>query len=222
MKIRRACNEMRQWTLVLRCITVTRIPHLCERGPLFERLGCGCLPPLLPTVWSCAYNSYVNMDMELRILLDLCIATVLAGVVGLERELGSKPAGLRTHMIIGAVATLFVYLGQVAVREFLHGLPPGVHINTDPLRIFEAVLVGVSFIGAGTIIRTRDGQGVQYLTTAASLLLSAGIGMAVGCQLYVLAGGVTLLALIITRLLARVETKLLGTRPGKEKGNDTP
>ncbi|MEZ4807811.1 MAG: MgtC/SapB family protein [Flavobacteriales bacterium] len=150
--------------------------------------------------------------MELRIVLDLGIATVLAGVVGLERELGSKPAGLRTHMIIGAVAALFVHMGQVAVQEFLRELPPSININTDPLRIFEAIVVGVSFIGAGTIIRTRDGRGVQYLTTAASLLLSAGIGMAVGCQLYLVAVGVALLALVITRFMARVEAHLLGTR----------
>jgi len=152
--------------------------------------------------------SFVKMEMQLWIILDLGIAAILAGVVGLERELGAKPAGLRTHMIIGAVATLFVHMGQVAVREFLHELPPGININTDPLRIFEAIVVGVSFIGAGTIIRTPDGKSVQYLTTAASLLLSAGIGMAVGCQLYLLAVGVALLALVITRFIAHVEAAL--------------
>ncbi len=166
-----------------------------------------------------AHPRMTAMGFELQIVLDVAIAAALAGVVGLERELGSKPAGLRTHMIIGAVAALFVLMGQVAVREFLQELSADVNINTDPLRLFEAIVVGVSFIGAGTIIRTRDGHGVQYLTTAASLLLSAGIGMAVGYQLYVVALGVALLALIITRFMARVEAKVLGTRhrKGEEK-----
>lgn len=143
------------------------------------------------------------MQAQGSILLDVLVAALLAGVVGIERELRDKPAGLRTQMIIGAVAALFVELGKEAVRGYSQDLPPDVSVAADPIRVFEAIVVGVSFIGAGTIMRGSNGD-IHYLTTAASLLLSAGIGISVGFGLYYLAAGLAAFALSVNLGLLRV------------------
>lgn len=127
------------------------------------------------------------------VILNVFIAIVLAALVGFERESHHKPAGLRTNMIIAAVAVLLVSLGRGLAFEF--STFEGVRV--DPIRIIEAIIVGVSFIGAGTIIKSRDKVEVQNLTTAATLLFSAGIGIAVALQQYLLAVGVTGIALFI-------------------------
>ncbi|HQV52867.1 MAG: MgtC/SapB family protein [Flavobacteriales bacterium] len=148
-------------------------------------------------------------ERELWILLDVGIAALLAGAVGLERELDKKPAGLRTNMVIGAVAALFILLGKIVITIYDTSLSENVEITTDPVRVFEAIVVGVSFIGAGTIMRSSNGNGVQNLTTAASLLLSAGIGISVALHLYVLAVGVALLAWVINHFMGIFERRMI-------------
>ena len=127
------------------------------------------------------------------VILNVFIAIVLAALVGFERESNNKPAGLRTNMIIAAVAVLLVSLGRGLAHEF--STIEGVRI--DPIRIIEAIIVGVSFIGAGTIIKARENNDVYNLTTAATLLFSAGIGVAVALKQYLLDVGVTGIALFI-------------------------
>lgn len=137
------------------------------------------------------------------LLLDVVIAAVLAGVVGFERESAEKPAGFRTNMIIGASAALLVGLGHELAVSFTD-VP---NLRVDPIRIIEAIVVGVSFIGAGTIIKNSNGDSteVSNLTTAATILLSAGIGIAVALHFYVFAVGVAVLALIINQLMRKIK-----------------
>lgn len=146
---------------------------------------------------------------ELLILLNVIIASVLSGMVGFEREKAHKPAGFRTHMIIGGAAALLVSLGEIMVRNFTNlSYPPNV-LQTDPLRIIEAIIVGISFIGAGTILKGREEDKVYYLTSAATILFSAGIGISVALKKYILAIGLTLLIIIINYLVKSIKTHLI-------------
>jgi putative Mg2+ transporter-C (MgtC) family protein len=130
------------------------------------------------------------------------LAMLLGGLLGFERELASKPAGLRTHMLVAGAAALLVSLGDVVVTGFAHGMPGNV-VRSDPIRIIEAVIAGVSFLGAGTIMR-RGGHDVEGLTTAASILLASGVGLAVALSQVVLAAGVTVLGLVTLRVVGRL------------------
>lgn len=140
---------------------------------------------------------YSEWSEQLVIVVHVVIASLLAGVIGLERELSGKPAGFRTNMIVGGAAALIISTGKVLVTDFSTVTIIGGMLRTDPLRMIEAVVVGVSFIGAGTILKVEDKNKVQYLTTAAVLLFSAGIGMSVALRQYVLAAGVTGFILLI-------------------------
>ncbi len=130
------------------------------------------------------------------ILIDVAIALILGGILGLEREWKNKPAGLRTNMIISGSAALLVSLGRVVILDFNQITEPG-EIGVDPIRMVHAVVVGVSFIGAGTILKSSSDQMVRYLTTAATILMSAGIGIAISLKQYVLGIGVTILLVIV-------------------------
>ncbi|HEX9637014.1 MAG TPA: MgtC/SapB family protein [Acidobacteriota bacterium] len=148
------------------------------------------------------------MNWQLLVLGQIGIALLLSGLIGLERELAHKPAGLRTHMLVGAVATMLVALGGVIVQSF----SDHPSLRTDPIRIFEAIIVGISFLGTGTIIQRRHQERVEGLTTAASLLFTAGIGISVALKQHVLAGGATVLILIVNRLLGQLEGVMLRRR----------
>lgn len=132
---------------------------------------------------------------ELQILGRILISAVLAGLIGLEREFADKPAGLRTHMLVGTTSTLLVMLAIQMVSSF----DPASLIRTDPIRIVEAIVVGISFLGAGTILKyQREGEkDVEGLTTSASILSVAAVGIAVALDDLILAGGVTALNLLI-------------------------
>jgi putative Mg2+ transporter-C (MgtC) family protein len=81
-------------------------------------------------------------------------------------------------------------------------------IAADPIRILQAITIGVSFLGAGTIVRGRRPGDVQGLTTAASLLMSSGLGIAVALQQFVLAFGLSLLVFLVLRLVGKVEQRM--------------
>ncbi|MDQ2691988.1 MAG: MgtC/SapB family protein [Chloroflexota bacterium] len=135
------------------------------------------------------------MSTEVQLLGKVVIAALLGGLVGLEREVAERPAGLRTHMLVGATATLFVMLADVMLSTF----EPRDIITADPVRVVEAVVVGVSFLGAGTILKYRqEGERVvEGLTTSASILSVAAIGIAVALDVYILAVGAAVLNLFI-------------------------
>ena len=139
-------------------------------------------------------------------VLKVCIAAVLGAVLGLEREKHDKPAGLRTNMLIGGGSALLLILGQVIAVSMDPELPAEA-LGVDPTRIIHAIIMGISFIGAGTILKSPGDQVVRNLTTAATLLFSAGAGMCVAMDLYLLAVAVTGLGLAINTL-ARTRGRL--------------
>lgn len=151
--------------------------------------------------------------VELIILGDVALAMLLGAFIGLEREFKDKPAGLRTHILVAGASALLVALGDVIATQFYLDLG-GQVVQADPTRIMEAVIIGVSFVGAGTIIRSRDGSEVEGLTTAASLLVSAGVGICVVLSQIVLAVGITILVLVTLRGLGYIERKMV-SRMGK-------
>jgi putative Mg2+ transporter-C (MgtC) family protein len=139
---------------------------------------------------------------ELGILARVALAMLFGAVIGLEREAKDKPAGLRTHMLMAGAAALLVSLGNVIVRDYSTDLGTRL-VETEPLRIIGAVVTGVSFLGAGTILRRDEEHQVEGLTTAASLLVSATVGICVALSKWVLAVGVTILALVTLRGVSR-------------------
>jgi putative Mg2+ transporter-C (MgtC) family protein len=134
-------------------------------------------------------------SLRLELLLELTLAVLLGGTIGLERELRGKPAGLRTNILICMAAVLFT---DVSHRTALHGGDPG--------RIAAQILTGVGFIGAGTIIRTRGS--VVGLTSAATIWVVSAIGIALGSGAYLEAMGTTLLVMLVLAGLGWVERRL--------------
>ena len=129
---------------------------------------------------------------RLELFLQLCLATLFGGAIGLERELGGKPAGLRTNILI--------CIGSVLYTKLSITLAAG---NADPTRIAAQIVTGVGFIGAGTILHARGA--VVGLTSAATIWVVAAIGVALGAAVYWEAAGTTLLVLVVLQGLGRVE-----------------
>lgn len=144
-----------------------------------------------------------NYENQLLSLLDVFIACVLSGAVGFEREMHHKPAGFRTQMIVGGASAFLVRLADVAIDryEVLHKEV----LDADPIRIIQAIIIGISFIGAGTIVKQKGDKDIAYLTTAATTLFSAGIGIGVGFRQYILSIGVTLLVILVNGIGRRLK-----------------
>jgi putative Mg2+ transporter-C (MgtC) family protein len=118
-------------------------------------------------------------------LIPYGVALLLGGLIGLERELHHKPAGLRTNILICLSATLFTELALFMSKDSLDSTS----------RILQGVITGVGFIGAGAVI--QGSRSIHGITTAATIWLVTGIGIACGFQLYRTAVGVTAIALIV-------------------------
>jgi putative Mg2+ transporter-C (MgtC) family protein len=144
------------------------------------------------------------------------LAGGLGAVIGLEREFAEKPAGLRTHILVCAASALLMLVGQSVLDQFREKAADSA-FQGDPLRIIQAIVIGISFLGAGTIIH-QGGQYVEGLTTAASILLTAGIGIAVAVERLVFASGVTLLAIAVLFLFGWLERKLRSRSTSLDEG----
>src|SRR5262249_23902844 len=145
---------------------------------------------------------------ELWILLRVVIAILLGGVIGYERERTGKAAGLRTHMLVAVGATLFVSFTDLFAIES-HALAPAgpagnFRVQIEPLTTVQAIVTGISFLGAGTIFVSGRNR-VRGLTTAASIWVTAAVGISVGLERYLLAVGSTLLILLILHVVGRLE-----------------
>jgi putative Mg2+ transporter-C (MgtC) family protein len=134
------------------------------------------------------------MMAELWLLGNVALAMVLGATIGIERELSDRPAGFRTHMLVSGAAALLVNISNAMVTDFE---ATASLLNVDPIRVMEAVVAGVSFLGAGTIFQRRHAQTVEGLTTAASLLFVAGVGISVAAERIVLALGATILVVLV-------------------------
>ncbi len=144
----------------------------------------------------------VNLPIQIEIIFTVLIAVVLGGIIGLERELAGKPAGFRTHMLIAGAAAFLVELTQIVILTSRStALSDSLIVQADPIRIIQAIIVGVSFIGAGTIIQRKVEERIEGLTTAASILFTTGVGIAVAYDQYIASIGVTLIILIINYVL---------------------
>lgn len=146
-------------------------------------------------------------DYQLLVVGEVAVAMLLGGLIGAERQAADKPAGFRTHMLLAGASAALVGLAQGLLREFA-AMPERELVRGDPIRIIEAVMTGISFLGAGTIFRNSKESHVEGLTTATSLIFSGGIGVAVGLRQFVFAAGVTVLALIVLRVLHWLEQRV--------------
>ena len=145
------------------------------------------------------------MPNDLEIVMRLLLTLVLSGLVGLERQVHRRDAGLRTHILV-ALGSCLIMLTSLYVFDIYKG-----QVSLDPARIAAGVVTGIGFLGAGTIIRSPDG--VKGLTTAACLWVVAGIGLAVGVGFNKIAIYATVLVLIVLHFFRYVEGSL--TKEGK-------
>lgn len=159
-----------------------------------------------------AFDSIRTALPETTILLRLVFATALGAVIGVDRELRNRPAGLRTHMLVSLAAALFTVIAFELTRE-LGRL--GDNTRADPVRVIEAVTGGVAFLAAGSVIFSRGH--VQGVTTGAAMWLAGAVGVASGAGYYVLAIMGALLATCIL-VAVRVLEGLMPTRPEHEAG----
>ena len=136
----------------------------------------------------------------------ILIAAVLGAMIGIERELAGKPAGLRTHIFVATASALLVILVPDAINIIKQEFPERA-ADSDPIRVIQAIIVGISFLGAGTIVH-HHGDQVEGLTTAGSIYLTAGIGIAVAVHRIWLAAAVTVLALVVLIVFDRIEERI--------------
>ncbi len=147
----------------------------------------------------------MDLDLTGMIMVKLFLASILGGLIGLEREIHGRPAGFRTHLLVSLGSCLFVLTSIHFYRLYGNFTGTG-PIGTDPARIAAQVVTGIGFLGAGAIIREK--ASIRGLTTAACLWVAAALGMAVGAGMYVTAAAVTALGLISLLLLKKVESRL--------------
>jgi len=145
------------------------------------------------------------------------LSILLASAIGIDRELRSKAAGLRTHILVALAATMFTLVTFELFVELQDDSP---NPNLDAIRIIEAVTAGVAFLAAGAIIQSRGG--VRGLTTGASMWMAGAIGVASGAGMFVIAILGTVLAVAVLTLLGWLEAKLINSKTDKAvAGDDT-
>jgi len=136
---------------------------------------------------------------RLDLMLQIGLATLLGGAIGLERELGGKPAGLRTNILICIGSVLYTHLSLAMLTGSTGAIPVG----TDTTRVAAQIVTGVGFIGAGTILHARGA--VVGLTSAATIWVVAAIGIALGSGYYLEGVGTTVAVLVVLAGLGRAE-----------------
>lgn len=147
-----------------------------------------------------------DLTQFVRVLVRLTAAVILGGLLGYEREREGKAAGFRTHMLVALGAAVFT------VGPLEAGMTAG-----DLSRVFQGIVTGIGFIGAGTILKRADEREIQGLTTAANLWFTAAVGMAVGLgHLWLPTLGVVF-ALIILTVFGVAER---GIRRGRDLADD--
>ena len=154
------------------------------------------------TVWTAIVTSQV-FAITLRILLSIG----LGALIGLERQLRARSAGIRTNALVSLGSCLFTTVG-------VYTLAAG---TGDPTRVAAQVASGIGFLGAGAILRSRDGSRVEGLTTAASIWMTAAIGMAVGIGQAMLALVATLFAWLVVAAMPGLVGRTAAHR-GEEGG----
>jgi putative Mg2+ transporter-C (MgtC) family protein len=146
---------------------------------------------------------------QVGLVLKVGIAAVLGGIIGWERDRAGKNAGIRTHMLVAAASALAVGLGELAVSQANSG---------DPTRMMHAVFTGIGFIGGGMIWTSKKANGPLGLTSAATILLVAGLGAAVGLGAPIVGAAVCVLALFTLWGVRALEVSIDSRRPPDTSG----
>ncbi|HBY7341038.1 TPA: MgtC/SapB family protein [Klebsiella pneumoniae] len=137
-------------------------------------------------------------------LIRIALAGILSGLIGLERQMRAKEAGLRTHILVGIGSAMFMLVSKYGFSDLLHSN----HVGLDPSRIAAQVVSGMGFLGAGTIIIQK--QVVKGLTTAAGLWVTAAIGLVIGSGMYEIGIYGTVLTLVVLETFRRISHLLIG------------
>lgn len=146
------------------------------------------------------------MITDAEILFRLVLAAVLGGLVGLEREVHGRPAGIRTYLLLSLGTALLMVLSEYLFFKYEGKLLTGITLSVDPGRIAAQAITGVGFLGAGVIIRYKDT--IRGLTTAACVWVVCAVGLGVGAGFYLFSSVTTALVLTALVLLKRFERKL--------------
>ncbi|MBZ2174217.1 MgtC/SapB family protein [Schnuerera sp. xch1] len=128
-----------------------------------------------------------------EIILRIILSAIIGGLIGIEREVNNRPAGLRTHILVSVGSALIMLVSIDGFNNIRTGFTDG-----DPARLAAQVVSGVGFLGAGTIMRTKND--IKGLTTAASLWVCAGIGLAIGNGYYL--GGIFTASIVLIALMS--------------------
>ena len=161
-----------------------------------------------------------DMISQGEIVLRLLMAAAFGGLLGLERERRDHPAGLRTHILVAVGSCLFALVSAFGFEDFT-GRSADVAVRTDVTRISSQIVVGIGFLGGGTILRYRGT--VKGLTTAAGLWVTAAVGLAVAMGFWAgasVAVGLALVSLLLKPLERRIRRARPGTGPADVDDED--
>lgn len=154
---------------------------------------------ILQQIWTTIQSEFSdipNIAQATKVVLRLLIASLLGGLIGYERELRGKSAGLRTHMLVALGAALFILVPQQAGAS-----------SQDVSRILQGLIAGVGFLGAGAIMIGQQKENETGLTTAATIWITAAIGITVGIGFETTAVLSTFITLVILALIPKIVSK---------------
>jgi len=154
---------------------------------------------ILQQIWTTIQSEFSdipNIAQATKVVLRLLIASLLGGLIGYERELRGKSAGLRTHMLVALGAALFILVPQQAGAS-----------SQDVSRILQGLIAGVGFLGAGAIMIGQQKENETGLTTAATVWITAAIGITVGIGFETTAVLSTFITLVILALIPKIVSK---------------
>ncbi len=146
------------------------------------------------------FGDFTDLGRLTHLAVRLAAAALLGGVLGYQREKVGKAAGLRTHMLVAIGAMFFVLIPQ------LEGVP-----LRELTRVIQGVVTGIGFLGGGAILKLADSQQIKGLTTAASIWLTAAIGVAVGLGRIGFAALTCLFAFVILEALYQLDQRIAGS-----------
>jgi putative Mg2+ transporter-C (MgtC) family protein len=155
------------------------------------------------------FDSTLLENYELAIFVKIILAAAAGAIIGLEREVHGRPAGLRTHLLVAAGACLMMIVSEAFFLKY-GDLPGTGVVRLDPSRVAAQIVTGIGFLGAGVII--KEGLIVRGLTTAASLWMVAGIGMAYGMGMLSVGSIGTAVSLFSLLVLKRLEPRIKKNR----------
>jgi len=156
--------------------------------------------------FSTPFTAAMLQSIELQMAWSLFIAAFLGALMGIERSMAGKQAGMRTYALVSLGSCIFVSIGTLASYLFV-----GDFVGVNPLQIAGSIAIGIGFIGSGLAVLRGDQH--AELTTASGIWVVAGVGMACGFGFYTLAIAATAISIAILSLFLRVENKLRRKNP---------